>query len=408
MNILIITQLFPYPLTSGGAQAQYNMIEHLRKNHNVALLYVKDRNNTIEALNQLQERWNNVKFIPFTLQHQLHCPRFLWQKTKRAFNLIFRKKKIDFQVERILDCYGLPLEDAYFQEFVKKHIQDHHTDLVELDFFPCLPIVNWLKEDCKTVFIHHEIRFVRNERLLTSFPPSATNQTRWLTLKQQEVEWLNQCDHIITLTEKDAQVLKENGVVSPISISPAAVNTPHGTFQPFRKKVTFLGGIGHAPNLEGMKWFTQEVFPLLTPEVKAALQFEVVGKGWENFPVPSEMKFSPLGFVEDLQSALAGSVMIIPLLSGSGMRMKILESAALQIPFLTTTIGVEGLDFQNESHCLIADTPKDFAYALTRLTNDVALQTQLAQNAAQRYEIKYSVHSLATVRQQILEAIAEP
>lgn len=408
MNLLIITQLLPYPLTSGGAQAQYNMIEQLRHHHNVALLYVEDRNNTAEAARQLQELWDNVQLIPFTFADQLRCPRFMLEKAQRAFNLLLRKNSLDFQAERILDCYGLPLDDSHFQQFVKQHIHAHHTDLVELDFFPCLPIANWLKNVCKTVFIHHELRFVRNERMLKAFSNAANYLPRFALLKQQELAWLNDCDHIITLTDNDAQVLQEAGVSTPISISPAAVNAPQGQFQPFHKQVVFLGGSGHAPNLEGMQWFVNEVFPLLPPDIKAEVQFNIVGKGWDNFSTPKEMQFHPLGFVENLQTALSGSVMIIPLLSGSGMRMKILESASLQVPFLTTTVGVEGLDFRNEEHCLIADTPTAFAQALTRLVHDEQLQAQLAKQAAQRYEEKYSVPSLASLRQHILEAIVRP
>lgn len=405
MNLLIITQLLPYPLTSGGAQAQYNMIEQLRHHHNVALLYVEDRNNTAEAARQLHKLWSDVKLFPFTLTDQLRCPRFMLEKARRAFNLLLRKNSKDFQAERILDCYGLPLDDGYFQQFVQQHIHAHQTDLVELDFFPCLPIASWLKNICKTVFVHHELRFVRNERMLKAFPNAKAYLPRFTRLKQQELAWLNHCHHIITLTDKDAQVLHDAGVHTPISISPAAVNAPLGKFQSFRKQVSFLGGSGHTPNLEGMQWFVNEVFPLLPPDVKAEVQFNIVGKGWDDFPVPNEMQFHPLGFVDNLQTALAGNIMIIPLLSGSGMRMKILESAALQIPFLTTTVGVEGLDFQDGHHCLIADSPITFAQALTRLVHDEQLQAQLAQQASQRYEEKYSVPSLSSLRQHILEAI---
>lgn len=407
MNILIITQLLPYPLTSGGAQAQYNMIDQLRHNHHIALLYVEDRNNLVEAAHQLQKRWDNVKFIPFTLAHQMRCPHFLLEKAQRAFNLCFRKQNTDFQASRILDCYGLPLYDNSFKTFVLKHLQAHRTDLVELDFFPCLPLVSWFIGICKTVFVHHEIRFVRNRRMLETLPNITRYHTQLAQLQHQEIDWLNLCDHIITLTEKDAQVLQQQGVCTPISVSPAAVNTLCGSFHPFRWKVSFLGGAGHAPNWEGLLWFVNEIFPLLSPDLKASLQFNVIGKGWENFIAPDEMHFTSLGFVENLQTALSGSVMIIPLLSGSGMRMKILESAALQIPFLTTAVGVEGLDFQHEKHCLIADSPAAFAEALTRLVRDEHLQARFAQSAAQLYEKKYSVHSLATLRQQILESIGQ-
>ena len=97
--------------------------------------------------------------------------------------------------------------------------------------------------------------------------------------------------------------------------------------------------------------------------------------------------------------------MLVPILSGSGMRMKILEAAALGMPIVTTSVGKEGLDFANEVHCLVADTPQEFAYATARLLNDAALRRKLALNAQALFKSKYSIETLADVRQQIYSKI---
>ena len=85
--------------------------------------------------------------------------------------------------------------------------------------------------------------------------------------------------------------------------------------------------------------------------------------------------------------------------------MKILEAAALSMPIVTTSVGKEGLDFVNEVHCLVADSPQEFAYATTRLLNDATLRRKLALNAQALLRSKYSVGTLADVRQQIYNKI---
>lgn len=93
--------------------------------------------------------------------------------------------------------------------------------------------------------------------------------------------------------------------------------------------------------------------------------------------------------------------MVVPILSGSGMRMKILEAAANSVPIITTTVGVEGLDFEDGVSCLIADTPQDFARAIDSLVNDRALCRRLGENANNVFRFKYTAEILAQVRNEL-------
>jgi glycosyltransferase involved in cell wall biosynthesis len=90
--------------------------------------------------------------------------------------------------------------------------------------------------------------------------------------------------------------------------------------------------------------------------------------------------------------------MIVPILTGSGMRMKILEAAAMSLPFVTTSIGVEGLNFKDHESCLIADTPEDFAQSIIKLSMDAKLRKSLAERANLIFKNQYSKKVLADVR----------
>lgn len=108
-----------------------------------------------------------------------------------------------------------------------------------------------------------------------------------------------------------------------------------------------------------------------------------------------------MGFVPELSAAAYGGILIVPILSGSGMRMKILDGAALSMPLLTTSVGAEGLLFANGSSCLIADTATEFANALTRLISDDTLRKKLADNASDIFKNNYSKEALANKRNNI-------
>ena len=97
--------------------------------------------------------------------------------------------------------------------------------------------------------------------------------------------------------------------------------------------------------------------------------------------------------------------MIVPILTGSGMRMKILEGAALGLPVITTSVGVEGLDFPDKEACLIANSPKEFAQALVNLMRDRVLRKQLATQAQQIFEQKYSKKAQTEKRNNVYKEI---
>ena len=100
--------------------------------------------------------------------------------------------------------------------------------------------------------------------------------------------------------------------------------------------------------------------------------------------------------------------MIVPILTGSGMRMKILESAAMSVPFVTTSVGVEGLDFKNNESCLLADNAGLFAASIDRLANDPNLYKQLAEGASKVFGSLYSVEALSLKRENVYKQICQP
>ena len=168
MNIVIITILLPYPLDSGGAQAQYNMINQLRHKYNLTIIYPVNSQNSISSQRELQKLWPEVKFRPYNYIRQLLYLPFLKDKIYRAFQLKFMPNRRDFKVYRILKPYGYPLTND-FKKFVLNIIKKENIDIAQVEFYPYLDLVDSLPASIKKIFIHHEIRFMRNERMLSIF-----------------------------------------------------------------------------------------------------------------------------------------------------------------------------------------------------------------------------------------------
>ena len=106
MNIVILTHYLPYPLTSGGAQAQYNMIDQLRSRHNITLVFNEGSGNTIQAMKQLQALWPEVKIVAYRYYRQLSCWRFVRDKIIRGLLVKFAPKSRMLKIDRILKPYG--------------------------------------------------------------------------------------------------------------------------------------------------------------------------------------------------------------------------------------------------------------------------------------------------------------
>ncbi len=163
--------------------------------------------------------------------------------------------------------------------------------------------------------------------------------------------------------------------------------------QPGSLEVLHLGTMFWLPNVEGVEWFIREVWSLVRRAVPGA-NFTIAGKR----PAESLLRLAEAdpsihttGYVADPRPYLERcAAFIVPLHSGSGMRVKIVESWARGLPIVSTTVGVEGLQIQDGENILIADSPQAFAEAVCRLLSDGALNRRLRANgriwAEERYD----------------------
>ncbi|HEX5226419.1 MAG TPA: glycosyltransferase, partial [Bryobacteraceae bacterium] len=145
----------------------------------------------------------------------------------------------------------------------------------------------------------------------------------------------------------------------------------------------FLGSFRHPPNQEGLNWFVQKALPVVL-RAKPQARLVIVGSeppprhSLPNLPDNIELR----GFVEDVREPLGRyAVFVCPILSGSGMRVKLLEAFAAGIPVVSTSLGAEGLAGKDGEICALADDPTEFARKIVELFDDSEKARKLACRA---------------------------
>jgi glycosyltransferase involved in cell wall biosynthesis len=157
--------------------------------------------------------------------------------------------------------------------------------------------------------------------------------------------------------------------------------------------VLTLGTLHYAPNAEGIRWFLHEVWPKVRASVPEAT-LTIVGKNpprdFIQYEEGHPQEIQVTGYVEDLEPYLRdAALMVVPVLAGSGMRVRILEGFSRGLPIVTTSIGLEGIPAKEGKEVLIADEPEVFASAVVRIIRDPELQDWLSINARKLATSRY-------------------
>ena len=408
-KILFIAPVLPYPLTAGGWQALYNGIASVKDDVEVHFIYTDSFRNVKkrkkEKLDNLLE--GKVIFVrykrPFFKSYFGLCC-FIRNFFANLFKIPKKSKSYLFQ---IMNEKYIPISQEYI-DFINGYINKEKIDIVQFEFLTELSKVLIIPPSVKKIFVHHEIGFVVNDLLLKSVGHTEYRDAVIELLNIQEIGLLNRCDAVITLSEIDKKKLVDAGVKVPIYSSFAVVNTDKkitNTYESYNT-LSFVGPSHHSPNYIGIKWFLENCWEKLLSE-DSSYNLKIIGNWSEDKREELSKKYKNiefLGFVSNLADALNHTIMIVPITVGSGIRMKILEASSLGIPFVSTTIGAEGLPFESGRDCFKADTPESFVKAIVDL-KDKSLREKFAQNANAIVKEKYSIEALRKNRLEIYDKV---
>lgn len=170
--------------------------------------------------------------------------------------------------------------------------------------------------------------------------------------------------------------------------------------------LVMTGDYSFGPNIDSARYFTEEIFPLIKAACPDA-EVRFVGRD----PAPEVQALAELdgvvvtGFVDDVMEEIArGSVYILPLRMGSGIRSKLFDVFPLAKPIVLTRVGAEGLEFESGANCVIADEPGAFAEACIQLLNDEKERTRLGQRVKR---LATEVYTQENIDRMVAECVAE-
>ena len=218
--------------------------------------------------------------------------------------------------------------------------------------------------------------------------------------KRREFGVVKDHDLVLVCSREDKHFLAaENMFVLPNTFRSSEKYYPDHQANTFR--IGFLGLLDYRPNLEGINWFIDEIWPIVLRECPSA-KLRIAGRGSENLKI-KDHNIEVLGFVEDLDAEInSWAGMIVPLTYGGGTRIKILEAFSKKCPVVSTQIGAYGLKAQHGVHALIADQPSVFAQCCIDMMNNPQLRIELANNALELYKKNFSEQKLDSYITEIL------
>lgn len=219
-------------------------------------------------------------------------------------------------------------------------------------------------------------------------------------IEHVERKCLVELDAHLTVSTRDRDMLSRWAPKAQIHVIENGVDISRYTAESAGEQpgsaVLFVGSMDYYANIDAVVWFAHEIWPAVRQQ-RPDLRFVIAGRspGSKVRELASLPGVTVTGTVDDVRPYYRdAAVSVVPILAGSGSRLKILESMAAGVPVLSTTLGAEGIDAQDGVSIRIADTPEAFATALLRLYVNRTERTQLKEGGLKLVREQYDWQSL--------------
>lgn len=382
MNILQLCKKFPYPEKDGESIAISNLSRALVKVGCRITLLAMNTSKHHTDVSALPPNYNHYSDIHFV---DIDNRITLW----RAFKNLCTNES--FHVKRF---YSKSFEDKLI-----KLLRANNYDIIIMETLYLSAYIDVIRKwsKAKIVMRSHNVEFEIWERITANVKnPLKKWYLGILTkrLRKFEESSLSKYDLLATVTQKDLEFYRRigfrgRGLALPIGLE-LGNYAAKDSDSPIPYSICFIGAMDWVPNREGLEWFLKAVWPRLFTEFPT-LSFHVAGR---NTPEDFKHKIIPgvriYGEVDDaIQFINNCELMVVPLFSGSGMRVKILEGMALGKPVLSTDLGMEGIDAIKGQEILIANTAEQFYYEIKRFLIDERHLINQIDNKSRNYVSKH-------------------
>lgn len=380
MNILMLCNKSPYPAGEGGPMAMNSIVKGLiGAGHNVKILAVNSEKYHIkeEDIPKSYKKETNIELVDVDLSI----------KPIAAFKNLFTDKS--YHVERFIS--------DNFKNKLIEILKNNKYDIVQLEMIYMAPYIETIREhsDATIVLRAHNVEHLIWDRIAkkTKFPLK-----RWYlnhlvrTLRKYEMDVINKVDGIAAITYRDATFFRGETAVPVIDI-PFGVNPDE--FNPAYEvkdnpTLYHIGSMNWMPNEEGIRWFLNNVWDKVAKR-NPDLQLNLAGRNMPKWLLRLKKKnVNVVGEVPDAKEFVKNNdIAVVPLLSGSGIRIKIIESMAMGKTVVTTMVGAEGIQYSEYENIIIADSPSKMVEVICKIVKEPKEAQRIGCNARRLVEDIY-------------------
>lgn len=387
MNIIIITSEPPYPCNSGGRIYTWERIKILKEKKNNIYIYSiddfeKDEKHILEFCESIKFYKRNKSILKNILN--IHKPY-------TAYSRLSKNMKSD----------------------IENDINNYNIDLIILDM-PQLFLNLPKNVNVPIILTQHNIEY----KTFFNISKSSKNIFKKIAFLFEGIKfkhfensiykknYINTCTFI---SEKDKVFFEKNNYKIKCELIPLGYNFNEKNIKKLKKnRIVFTGKMDYQPNIDAVIWFVNNVFTLIEKEINE-VEFYIVGKN----PTRDVLKLAKknvivTGMVDDVNKYIDESALIvIPLLSGGGVKIKLLEALGRGNIVVTTKKGTEGTKFQNKKHVLIENNSELFANKCIDVLKNRENYVDLVKNSKKIIEEEYSWNSIAEKYNNILNNLVK-
>ena len=384
MRILFLSRWFPFPYDNGAKIRVYNVIAQLARSHEVHLVSFCDESTTPQHIDEMRK----VCPVEAVIEYKEFHPGRL--RALVGYFSPFPRSVVDTFSRSMMDAVQTAGRRFAFDMLVASQI-----DMAP--YIQSLAVPVKVLEELEVSRIYTE--YVQEPRSLRRLRKRLT----WYKQQNYLRKLADDFSAFTVVSTKEASVIRQllppdtQVVVVPNGVDIERYKDFYRKVEPEEDSLIYSGSLTYGPNFEAVEFFLNEVIPLVAvefPRVKLYVTGRTEGVPLDRLPHKNCVEFT--GFVEDLRPLLAGCWLnVVPLKTGGGTRLKILESLAIGTPVVSTAKGAEGLDLEPGKDLLIADNANDFARAVISVLRDRHLRDQLSTQGHNSVALKYDWNLIA-------------
>lgn len=381
MRVLLLTPQLPYPPHQGTTLRNFNIIARLARHHEIHLLSLVTPEDDPANAHPLQRLCQRIYTAPQPIRPK-------WQ---RLFTTLTSP----------LPDMAHRLRSPAFQGILEQVLSSCDWDVIEFEGIEMIPYLGMVLEHVSRasrppllVFDDHNAEYMLQKRVFEMdirlpqrWPGALYSLIQWQKLQRYEAWACRQVDVVAAVSEKDAEALQRiapglEAYVVPNGVDVAwYANYASSAAAVPPQSLVFTGKMDFRPNVDAVLWLARQVLPVVQEAIPDAC-FYIVGQ--RPHPRLDALKGRPgiviTGHVPDQRPYIGDAdVYVIPLRSGGGTRLKVLEAMAMRRPIVSTTMGCDGFPVTDGREVMLADDPALFAEYVVELLRNPSRRDTLGQ-----------------------------